>query len=182
VTDPAGVDEAILDAVYDLFMTRGYGGFSMAEVAARAGVDEAVVSSKGARPDLVIAAFDHHLPPMACPDTGSLRGDLLELLRWQIEFVQLHGPAIAAGLRQQDVSVELAAAGREMSSRRRSVFLPIFERAVARGELPKSSDATELLDFVLGPVNGRQLYGHPLDGVVAEDVVDLVLAGLGVAA
>ncbi len=62
----------------------GYGAFTMAGVAVRAGTSRAVLYRRWSnRPELAIAAIRQHtrLAAADTPGTGTLRGDVLALLR-----------------------------------------------------------------------------------------------------
>src|SRR5438477_13141160 len=81
-----GVDleTAILDATLDLLATSGVGSLTMEGVAAAAHTGKASVYRRWpSKEDLLVDAMRHGLPPLdEGPDTGSLREDLLALLRF----------------------------------------------------------------------------------------------------
>lgn len=169
----------VLDAVFDLFMERGYGGFSMADVAARAGVAETEVTRLGSRPELVLAAVERRVPPIpACPDTGSLRSDLLEIVHWQIDVLELHGPTIERALKAISESAEYAAASRPITQQRMEAYRPLFERAIARGEVDAGFEYGTFVDIAHAQVWARYLAGRPIHHETADVVVDLALQGL----
>jgi AcrR family transcriptional regulator len=134
------LEAAILDAAWDELTEVGYTALTMEGVAARARTSRAVLYRRWPnRPELVVAAVRHHteVTPLGVPDTGSLRGDLLALLRHMSvrvgEAAGIFSFLIAdyfheAGL-PPAVLRERAIAGSqgEMSL--------ILERAIARGEI-----------------------------------------------
>jgi hypothetical protein len=64
---------------------------------------------------------------------------------------------------------------------RREPARALLRRATDRGELPSDIDVDLALDLVYGPLYHRLLHGHaPLNDRFVRDVVDAVLAGLGV--
>ena len=78
--------DAALTTALRLFVRRGYGGFSLLDVAQHARISEWDVMALGlTKAQLVAAATDlgirDHLP---CPDGGTLRRDLVELVRRQL--------------------------------------------------------------------------------------------------
>ena len=78
------LEGALLDAAWAELQAVGYAGLTMEAVADRAGTSRAVLYRRWrSRPDLVIAAIRRHRPMLSgeIPDTGSLRGDVLALLR-----------------------------------------------------------------------------------------------------
>jgi AcrR family transcriptional regulator len=84
------LEAAILQAAWDELTEDGYAAFTMERVAVRAKTSRAVLYRRWPnRPELVVAALAHHaqLAPMDVPDTGTLRDDLLALLRRMSEGV-----------------------------------------------------------------------------------------------
>src|SRR5689334_2117613 len=77
------LDRALLDAAWDELLEKGYENLTMESVADRADTSRPVIARRWAdRPSLVMAAIRHwhEHNPLAAPDTGSLRGDLLAYL------------------------------------------------------------------------------------------------------
>jgi AcrR family transcriptional regulator len=78
------LEDALLDAAWDELVAIGYSRFTIEGVAARAGTSRPVIYRRWpTRSELAIAAVRHHgrTEPVAVPDTGSVRDDLVELLR-----------------------------------------------------------------------------------------------------
>jgi AcrR family transcriptional regulator len=77
------LEAALLEAAWDELVEVGFGKLTMESVAARARTGVAVLYRRWPRKDdLVLAALRHYgeMRPVPVPDTGSLRGDMLELL------------------------------------------------------------------------------------------------------
>jgi len=179
VPTAGGRERAILDAVFDLFFERGYAGFSMGEVATRAGVPEERVTRIGGRAELVTAAVNHRVPPMPeCPDMGSLRGDLVELARLQIAYHRQHGREVEHCLKAISQSAEFASAARPVTLQRIEVYRPMFDRAIARGDIERGFLYEEFVDLLSAPLLGRLFAGRPLDEDAIEEGVDLIVQGL----
>lgn len=78
------LEAALLDAAWEELDSVGYAAMTMEGVAERAGTSRAVLYRRWRnRPELVIAAMRRHRPNLSgpVPDTGSLREDVLVLLR-----------------------------------------------------------------------------------------------------
>lgn len=78
------LENAILDAAWNELLERGYDGITFEAVAERAGTSRSVLYRRWAtRGDLLMAVLHRQSairsPPV--PDTGSLRGDVLALMR-----------------------------------------------------------------------------------------------------
>src|SRR4051794_20026628 len=80
----AMLEDAIVDAAWDELRAVGYANLTMEGVAARAKTSRAVLYRRWrGRPELVLAAKRAHAPLLSglTPDTGSLREDVLVLMR-----------------------------------------------------------------------------------------------------
>jgi AcrR family transcriptional regulator len=95
------LEAALLDAAWQELQAAGYAKLTMEGVADRAGTSRPVLSRRWrSRPELVIAALRHHRPMLSgeTPDTGSLRGDVLALLRRTSAGMTEIGPETIYGL------------------------------------------------------------------------------------
>ncbi len=80
----AALEQALLNAAWTEVTERGYDAFSIEGVAERAGTSRAVLYRRWpTKPQLVRAAIAHALNQgqHEAPDTGTVRGDLIEVLR-----------------------------------------------------------------------------------------------------
>ena len=77
----ARVDARVLDATLELLADRGLGALTMEAVAQRAGVSKATIYRRWpSRDHLVAAAFASISEPIAIPDTGNVRDDLMAMV------------------------------------------------------------------------------------------------------
>jgi AcrR family transcriptional regulator len=180
--------EAVVEAVLAELAEVGYGRLSMQRVAARAGVGKSALYRRWPGKDCmvvdVVGRFG--VPDDPAPDTGTLAGDLRELVGGMRDWLDhprlgLVLPDLLAEARR---SPDFAAAFRErLAGPRRARSRAVLERAVARGELPAGraggADA-ELVVDVLGSVPFWRLtvHGAPLDDDLADRLVALVVRGL----
>ncbi|MFE3453623.1 TetR/AcrR family transcriptional regulator [Nonomuraea sp. NPDC059194] len=180
--DP-GREKAILDATFDLLSEMGYDRMSVDQIAKRAKASKATIYRRWAgKPELVVDVicrrFDMDVPPV--PDTGSLRGDLVEVVRGLSAAAERkHG--LIMGLSSTLVShQELARTLRQHMPVRDLVGTSrLVERAVARGELPEAVEAGRLFEVVEALVWHRLIFiGPPLDDAFAAEAVDGVLLPL----
>jgi AcrR family transcriptional regulator len=136
----AALEAALLEAAWDELRAVGYADFTLDGVAARAGTSRPVLARRwSTRAELVVAAIRHHTSLAAPdpPDTGTLRGDVLTLLRQMSasvgEVAAVLSFAIAdyfhtTGLPPSDLR-ERAIANAP------STMAAIIQRAVERGEI-----------------------------------------------
>jgi AcrR family transcriptional regulator len=179
---------AILEAAAELLLERGLSAVSMDAVAARAGVSKATIYRWWPTKETLAldALYTEWANVPSAPDTGSLKGDLLALLRpWVRQATKRpYGRAIAALITEAQSN---PAFGREYLERfvepRRDQARAIFRRAIERGEIPAGTKTEVALDLLYGPVYHRLLHGHaPLNDRFIRDVIDLALAGIAPAA
>jgi AcrR family transcriptional regulator len=177
--------EAILAAAAELLLARGLGAVSMDAVAERAGVSKATVYRWWPTKETLALDALYHEWSAAGPavrETGSLRGELLSLLRPWVRLVgkRPYGRVIAALITEAQTDPAFAERYRErFVEPRRAQARPILLRAIDRGELPVTTDVELALDLLYGPVYHRLLHGHaPLNETFLRDLVDTVLAGL----
>jgi AcrR family transcriptional regulator len=149
--DPA-LNRRIAQAALDLFADAGWAGFTMEAVARRAGVGKATVylrwSSKVA---LLTDAVTVLLAHVADADTGTLRGDLIELATQMLDLYA--GRTSRAALRLGLEASAIPGVAQHYEAMRRSQILAaraIVRRGIGRGELPAGTSVTLLLDTLAG--------------------------------
>jgi AcrR family transcriptional regulator len=178
----ARVVSSVLRATLKELSLKGYAGLSVEEVALVAGVNKTTIYRRWpTRCDLVRAAMLSVAEETEeFPDTGSLRNDLLMLVRSQGAFARSpRGNSLARVRLAQTAEPDLAPILRETSMPSLKHAQRVIERAVDRGELRPGADATFLHDALLGAVFQRVLFTNQLlDDTFNNKLVDLVLGGL----
>jgi AcrR family transcriptional regulator len=178
----ARVRAAVFSAAIQLLEEHGYEAATMATIAKQAGVHETSLYRRwGTREALLAEALlTRAAAAMPVPDTGSIRSDLVQLLQTIVVF--LHAPLGAAMVQLSlttPPSPTFAQARSHYWQERFDLLTVIFERAIARGELPAELDPQLVLETVIGPIYLRLFFsGESLDQLVVEQVVDLVLDGV----
>lgn len=178
----ARVREKVHDATVEVLLEAGLEGFGIPEVAERAGVHKTSIyrrwgDASGLLLDALLSRVGEEVP---IPNTGSLRGDLRELVRKVAEF--LESPIGSALVRTTTVemgSAELSTGRGRYWEQRFSLNRGIFERAIERGELAVGTDTDLALEVLIGPLYLRVLVtGEPLEEGFLDGVVETVLNGL----
>jgi AcrR family transcriptional regulator len=172
------LEDALLTAAWQELLEVGYPKLTMENVAARAGTSKPVIYRRWpTRPKLVIAALAHNLPlEEADIDTGSLRGDLIELVGRGIR--RYHGVPgdtlpglITETFRDPEVFAELRSRLRQGEVV--ALVRPTLARAVARGELltDQCSDRVLRLPFDLLRTE-TLIYGVMVDDPTITAIID----------
>ncbi|MEH0982815.1 TetR/AcrR family transcriptional regulator [Micromonospora sp. CPCC 205556] len=173
---------AIHAAVLDLLDTDGYAGLTIEGVARRSGVNKSTLYRWWpSKPALVAATFRHAIArDLPVPDTGTLRGDLVTLLRAKAAFLGAGPGRLAADvLAHTGADPELARLADELLGQHCAHVAEITARARDRGELSGPVDDLLLADLLLGPVWLRAVVTHrPFPAADADALVDTLLAGL----
>ncbi|MFZ0190577.1 MAG: TetR/AcrR family transcriptional regulator [Streptosporangiaceae bacterium] len=135
----AALEDALLDAAWAELQAVGYAGLTMEAVADRAGTSRAVLYRRWRnRPELVLAVIRRHRPLLSgeIPDTGTLRGDVLALLRRMSSRLAEIGPETVYGLLGDYLGdADMFARSRDqLLSISAEVMETILKRAADRGE------------------------------------------------
>ncbi|NUT38713.1 MAG: TetR/AcrR family transcriptional regulator [Thermoactinospora sp.] len=177
------LNAAILQAALEELAEVGYARLTMEGVAERARTGKASLYRRWpSRMELAVEAVYHSLPdPTSPPDTGSLRGDLLAMLRGNAEV--LAGPAGEAlrGL----LSDVLSDRGRTKELRDlsrgggRRGMQEICRRAAGRGEVDPRTLTPRRLDVAQAMLRQEFLFhGTPIPDETIVAIVDEVLLPL----
>ncbi|MEA2213825.1 MAG: hypothetical protein QOF83_3773 [Solirubrobacteraceae bacterium] len=177
--------QAILGAARELLLEHGLDAVSMDALAQRAGASKATIyrwwpSKELLALDALFSQWDSGAPQV--PDTGSLVGDLLALVRpWARQLARKRYGRIIAALVSSAQNDPVF--GKEYRTRfvqpRREPARTILARAGARGEIPADVDLEAVLDLLYGPFYLRILHGHaPVDERFARTIVGYVVAAV----
>ncbi|MFC4115291.1 TetR/AcrR family transcriptional regulator [Nonomuraea zeae] len=173
--------QEIFDATLRLVAEKGYDGLTVEGVAERSGVNKTTIyrwwPSKAAL--LGAALVEADVLGFEPPDTGSLRGDLVELVEG-IQRLLTEPPssdiavaALGAAVRHPELDAHRFFADRFARERE------IFDRAVRRGELKASADPMLIVDLLAGAVWMRTVFrGLRLTDDFAAEAVAALLDGI----
>jgi AcrR family transcriptional regulator len=177
----ARVRAAVLLATLDALLAGGADDLSIRDVAQRAGVHETSIYRRwGTRANLILdAVLSEIQAAVPVPDTGSLRGDLLALLAAIAAFITTPVGELLLRLALRNDLPEDQAARERFWTERFLTGQTVLERAQARGELRPGLDHRLTIQTLIGALYVRLLLTRePVDDPLAEQVVDLILAGI----
>jgi AcrR family transcriptional regulator len=172
----------VLAATIDELAHRGYGALSFDAIAARAGVSRTTVYRRWpTKNDLVRAALLRiaEQETQQAPDTGSLRGDLVEMARRRLAASLAERDAgLTRVLMAEVADPAVAALARMVRARFQEPLVVAVERAIARGELPRGTDPRLVFEPVMATFHLKAIvFRDELEPGFVERVVDVVLAG-----
>ncbi|RSM95289.1 TetR family transcriptional regulator [Nonomuraea sp. WAC 01424] len=180
------LDDAILDATWQVLQEAGYARLTFEAVAARAGTSRPVLNRRWlTRAELALAAMERAAPPVvAAPDTGSLRSDLVELLRQAVNgFGAVRGEVLAGLLAETARDPDATAAVRAWIARSTTgdTMAAILAGAAERGEIRTADVPARVLRLPFDLVRNEAIrYGLPVaDDAIASIVDDVVLPLVG---
>ncbi len=175
------VVRGVLDATIAELAAVGYGALRIEDVATRAGVNKTTIYRRWpTKQDLVRAALESvTVEQVVAPDTGSLRGDMLEIGRHMAEVMSSPGGrSLRLMLMTEERNPDFMAIASSLRDGFEAAPRPVVEAARARGELAQGIDTVLLFSVLAGALQHRMFLEREEieDGYLAR-LVDLILAG-----
>lgn len=174
--------QLILEAALAELTIRNFDGFSLAKVAQRAGLDEVKVKQIWPNAQALFAATYHEFGErhIAMPDTGSLRGDLLEYAKsWAANVNTPLGRRLLDALIVSPKDWDVSGSRASYVDNRNGRAITIIRRAVERGECAPDVDPIRAADHFRAALSVPVLfYDRPITDQDCEVVVDTILDGI----
>jgi AcrR family transcriptional regulator len=172
----------MLRSALEILFDVGVHDFTIDEVARRSGVAKTTIYRHfDSRNELLVSALDGSMLIPSTPDTGSLRGDLIEFLT---SVRPIFADPVVRALYLDIMSAsardpELRAMQAGMMARRSGPSRRIYERARERGEISPDIDYLAAFDIMEGPFILWSLFRpSALEDVDIETLVDKMLPQL----
>lgn len=174
--------EAILDAAVDELGISRVGGFSIEKVAARAGVKPSALRRWWPNSPALLAETVAYTArdPQTAPDTGTLRGDLLE---YALAYAQMVGTPI--GRRVLDAMIVRPGDWDVMGVReaylqaRRDFAAVMVQRGIDRGECGTGTDPGRLIEtLTLAVCLPVLVFDRPITAEDCRYAVEMVMNGI----
>jgi AcrR family transcriptional regulator len=188
--DP-GVDERVAEAAISVFGEVGWSGFSVEAVARRAGVGKASIYLRWPSKEALLAsALETRMADIEAIDTGSTRGDLVELTRQLLRlYLSDSGHATMRLTLDGDKVPKIRERYEALTRSQILAARAIVRRGIRRGELAQSTSVTVLLDALCGGAmmhamsTPAELRGKVTAGAetYAQQLVDFVLGSASAA-
>ncbi len=180
----AALEEALLDAAWQELIDKGYDDFTIEAVAERAQTSRAVIYRRwAAKPELARAAIVHGWKQerTEVPDTGSVREDLIELLRRANRSRAPFGIALAVrmGGYFSETGSSIADLRGTVMAGAGSALDTIFARGVERGEIDPAKLTPRVAAVPFDLYRAELLMTlKPVPDEVTESIVDEVFLPL----
>ncbi|TGD71282.1 TetR/AcrR family transcriptional regulator [Mangrovimicrobium sediminis] len=163
----------------------GYANLRVDEVAERAGVNKTTIYRRWPNKAILVSeTLDAHFQDeRPLPETGSLRSDIIDYLRMMVTMTQrpTWRGVMTTLLSRTDPEVEAVA--HKLYLRERQFRTRLVQRAIDRGELPRTADAELIGDMFSAPILRRLLtFREDVRDEFILSVVDVTLAGAAVVA
>ncbi len=169
--------QRILQAALDEVIAKGIDGLSEQGIAARAGIDPRIIFQTWGdwRALFMEAALTDARQKFPAPDTGSLRGDLLEVVE-RLCTVPERGWFRRMLATNQDI--DLSEIRADYWTVRAQDFAPIFQRAAERGEVRDDVDPLDTIRmFTSACLYDVIFLGGPIRRDYATQLVDVFIRG-----
>jgi len=172
----ADVTARVHKAITELILEGGFEACTFSAVADRAGIDRSTLYRRFPdRFDAIIDTWMSRAQIDVMPDSGgSFATDLMSVLRKIVELLDSPvGPAlfkVAAELKSRTIDDPRAYFDVRMAQ-----LAPMFDAAIARGELPAEVDREALFSFAAGPIYFRMfIAGRKIDDEFLHSIVSNV--------
>ncbi len=176
------LEAAIFDVVFQELAETGYVNFSIERVAARAGTSKPVIYRRWrTRARLVYAALRASRPGLSfeTPDTGTVRGDVMLILRRISEMVDELSPEVIFGLIAELLHESDSSLFAEVHERNTKIMMEILNRGVQRGEIAAEKLTPRLAALPFDLVRHQLvLLQQPLSAQDIEEIIDRIFLPL----
>lgn len=171
-----------IEATQELVAESGIKGFTIDAAAKRSGVAKTTIYRHwSSANELLVNAIDCQIERIPTPDTGTLRGDLLEMYELVRLIVNTPGTRrmfldmMSASAHDPDLETVKQA----MVAERTRPIRELVRRAIERGEIP-DIDLEAVSVLVEGPFLARMVMsGDPVEPHETIQAVDFIARGLG---
>jgi AcrR family transcriptional regulator len=171
--------ETVLGVTAELLIERGYAGASVDEITRRSGVAKTTIYRHWpTRGDLLRDACVSIGTPLQVPDTGSFEEDVTALLTSLAYLLQSAKwtSVLPSVIDAAERDPAIAAVYSKIQEDHSAPLKFIIQRAMQRGELPKTTDSSLLVAAFTGPFFYRRWFSRePLTSAFAKQIVRLVL-------
>lgn len=176
------LEAAIFEVVLQELAETGYVNFSIERVAARAGTSKPVIYRRWpTRARLAYAALRASRPVLSseAPDTGTVRSDLIVILRGVSEMVDELSPEVIFGLIAELLHESDSSLFAEVHERNAKIMTEILTRGIGRGEIAAEKLTPRLVALPFDLVRYQlMVLRQPLSTQDIEEIIDRIFLPL----
>ena len=176
------LEAAIFKVVWQQLAETGYVNFSIEKVAAAAGTSKPVIYRRWpTRARLVYAALRANRPGLSfeTPDTGTVRGDVMLILRRISEIVDVLSPEVIFGLIAELLHESDSSLFAEVHERNVKIMMEILNRGIGRGEIAAGKLTPRVAALPFDLVRHQLvILQRPLSAEDIEEIVDRIFLPL----
>jgi AcrR family transcriptional regulator len=176
------LEAAIFEVVRLELAEGGYVNFAIERVATRAGTSKPVIYRRWpTRARLVYATLRASRPVLSfeAPDTGTVRDDMMVILRRVSKMVEEFGPEVVFGLISELLHESDASLFAEVHERSAKMTMDILTRGVGRGEIAAEKLTPRLAALPLDLARHQLvLLQQPLSAQDIEEIIDRIFLPL----
>lgn len=176
------LEAAIFEVVLQELAEVGYINFSIERIAARAGTSKPVIYRRWpTRAQLVYAALRANRPVLSseAPNTGTVRGDVMFIMRRISEMVDELSPEVVFGLAAELLHESDSSLFAEVHERNTGIMMEILNRGVRRGEIAAGKLTPRLAALPFDLVRHQLVLLHqPLSDEDMEEIIDRIFLPL----
>lgn len=166
------LEEAILQAAWEELTQFGYQNFTIEKVAIKAETSKPVIYRRWVnREELVLAAIQKKTPkPIGdIPDTGSIRTDVIIVLKRLNDLLSKIGPETLHGLMSVLVGIPFSEL---LNMRRTNTMQVILKRAIERGEIKEEKVSERISKLPIDLIRHELLTTY--EPVTEQTIVEIV--------
>ena len=167
--------EVVLRTTFELLTESGLGGVSVDEVSRRSGVAKTTIYRHWAtRAELILDACSRITAEQEVPDTGSFEGDVTVLLAGIAELLVTArwSSVVPSIIDAAERDPELAHIHSRIQMGHTAPLQAVIARAVRNGEIPASTDPSDMIAALVGPLFYRRWFSRePLDEAFVRSIV-----------
>lgn len=182
------IDDRVLDVAIGIYAREGWAGFRFERIARESGVGKGALYRRWAdRAALLGATLDARWHGIHEIDTGTLRGDLIQLARFMLSLMMSDRAGVARNMQIDSHRFEeVRAVATPFQGRTIDRIRHIVRLAVDRRELHAGTDIRLLADILVGTISNHVLATPDHLGAAMADraddfceaLVDILLQGL----
>ena len=178
-------DDAILRATFRLLVDEGYGGLTIEQVAAVAGVAKTTIYRRyPTKRDLVLAALQVEVPFPQPPPDADIRTALTIVVETIIHAmvdsgaIRILGSLLVEDPREPDL---LASFRERLLEPRRALVIELLRRGAQRGEVRPDADPLIVTEMMAGAIFGHHaILGQPTSKAWVKGLIDHIWAAIRV--